>query len=777
MNWSSGFMAKKKREIISFIYLSVLFILAFQVFPSMQERNAQEKNSLQPTLPQMEEQLKTVVGTARLSLLNKTAQAYISSNRERSLTLLREALLLARKLDNPMELYSALSLLGAWYYVANQYDEAVTYYLEILLLEPRLENRQQIANAMVNIAMVYWKLKKYRLSETYCRRALAIRREGVCSPMELGATLNQLGLALNGRKKFTEALPHFLQALSLYKKVGSQRRLASVLTNINNVYSGLGEREKAVDYLSEALEVYKQIDNRWGEANALLGLGALNLQLGHKQSALQFLEKSMHQAREIDAQEILEQVYFNLSAYYEKEGDFLNASLYFDQFHEIMELQEKERKRSERAVMNAIYERQKKEDQLTLLRRSEVRDWELARYMVLSAVAALLFIGSLLVRFRSSRRSGHLLSNSEKRYRNLFTAGGSAVFLVHEGEILECNDMAPLMFGTVRDRFIGGNLKDFSPLLQPDGRNSQKVGRHYADTAIAGEPQRFYKKYLRADGTPFDAMVTLAAVPLERGPVLQAVIDDISQRRKLEEERIRSVKLETVDLLTGGIARDSNLYLADMKLNLEKAKGLVCGSLFQSLSKVEEALLAAEKLTEMFITIAEGGFLPMKPTDIGAVIRGASCVSNPTFPIQCDIPADLGFVCCDESQVRRLIDIVVKNAFDAVAGSRTDRQGKVTLSVCSMQLGAEIPQLPAGGYIRITVGDNGEGIAEDILPKVFDPYFTTRNEVTRKGLGMSLAVAQAVTARHMGFIKLVSQLGVGTLCTIYLPTLCGEKGK
>ncbi|HEY6012020.1 MAG TPA: PAS domain S-box protein, partial [Nitrospirota bacterium] len=259
------------------------------------------------------------------------------------------------------------------------------------------------------------------------------------------------------------------------------------------------------------------------------------------------------------------------------------------------------------------------------------------------------------------------------------------------------------------------------------------------------------------------------AVPLRNEnneiSALLGVTRDITERKKLEEELIKAQKLESVGLLAGGIAHDFNNLLTAILGNISLAKMQVSTvhKAFARLEEAEKASLRARDLTQQLLTFARGGAPVRKTTSIIDVIREASQFALRGSAVSCTIivPDDLRPVEVDEGQMSQVIHNLIINADHSMPAG-----GIITITGENVFIsGKDALPLPEGEYVHIAVRDQGMGIEKELLPRIFDPYFTTK----RTGSGLGLATTYSIMKRHDGHISVESEVGVGTTFHLYLP--------
>ncbi|MBN1355005.1 PAS domain S-box protein [bacterium] len=247
--------------------------------------------------------------------------------------------------------------------------------------------------------------------------------------------------------------------------------------------------------------------------------------------------------------------------------------------------------------------------------------------------------------------------------------------------------------------------------------------------------------------------------------VLVGIIRDITHFRRLEEERLRASKLESIGLLAGGIAHDFNNILTGILGYINIAGKLTPpeSRIGELLRKAEEASFRATGLTRQLLTFSKGGE-PIKTVtylhdvvrdSTELVLRGTAITCEFDFPVECwPVEIDIG-------QISQVINNLVINSVQAMPES-----GNISIRCENIERTPEYSDFLSGDrYVRISIRDEGSGISEEDLPRVFDPYFTTKT----MGSGLGLATSYSIIKRHQGHITLDSKPGKGTTAVVYIP--------
>ena len=248
------------------------------------------------------------------------------------------------------------------------------------------------------------------------------------------------------------------------------------------------------------------------------------------------------------------------------------------------------------------------------------------------------------------------------------------------------------------------------------------------------------------------------------------VFRDITERQKTEDERRKAETLEQLGLLAGGIAHDFNNLLTAIIGNISLASLLLPPNdeMVVRLNDAKNASLRARDLAQQLLTFARGGAPIKKTASIGKLIQDTVSFSlrgshsRSEFHFGADLwPAEI-----DPGQISQVIANLVVNADQAMPNGGTLRVSCDNFNYDG-QTEPTVSDLSPGDYIRISIKDEGTGISEHYLKRIFDPYFTTKSH----GNGLGLATTYSIIKNHNGLITVESQIHVGSTFTIYLPAL------
>lgn len=324
------------------------------------------------------------------------------------------------------------------------------------------------------------------------------------------------------------------------------------------------------------------------------------------------------------------------------------------------------------------------------------------------------------------------LQRSEANFRKLAETAPALIYVYRDGRLLYVNSTFESAASLSREE-----LFEMNPIELID-INYQELIQKNALARQKGENIRPYEfSFTDRNGQQRWGYLYADTLEYEGSPAIVGMIVDITERKRLEEYMLQTSKLESVGLLAGGIAHDFNNILTVISGNVSLAKMILDADneIADILTEVEQATLQARDLTQQLLTFSKGG-APIKETasikellqeSASFVLRGSNVICN------YHIADDLWPVSIDKGQISQVINNLIINADQAMPEG-----GIIHLSAENVDSVFELPpSLKTAEYIKITIQDEGTGIVDKHLDKIFDPYFTTK----QKGHGLGLTTS------------------------------------
>jgi PAS domain S-box-containing protein len=289
------------------------------------------------------------------------------------------------------------------------------------------------------------------------------------------------------------------------------------------------------------------------------------------------------------------------------------------------------------------------------------------------------------------------------------------------------------------------------------------------DVFATGEPHTAVHKHLNRDGEILFVEVKAFPNKNESGDVASVIemISNITERHLLEEERLKTQKLESIGTLAGGIAHDFNNLLQGVFSHISMARMSIDRKeeSMDMLNRAEEALHQTVSLTNQLLTFAKGGKPVKEHVSVLPVVENATrfALSGSSCDYEILPQGDLWQVSGDAGQIGQVIQNIALNADQSMP-----QGGRISVTVSNVPADRKRPAaLKNGDYVLISIRDSGSGVPEESRERIFDPYFTTKE----KGSGLGLATSHSIIRNHDGIIDVESRPGEGATFTIYLPAV------
>lgn len=316
-----------------------------------------------------------------------------------------------------------------------------------------------------------------------------------------------------------------------------------------------------------------------------------------------------------------------------------------------------------------------------------------------------------------------------------------------------------------------------TPAFLRSGRHDESFYRNLHQTIYAGRTWKGDITNRRKDGTLYVIEATISPVFDEQGEITHfvSVRRDVTKERQFEKVRERIQRLEAIGTLAGGIAHDFNNILVPIMGYTELCKDIVPpgSQLKQYLDQILLAANRARELVRQILSFSRQAEHEKVPLDIRLVVKEALKLIRAALPADIQISQQIepGNECvlADPTEIHQVIMNLCTNAQHAMA----EKGGTLSVSLRAVnvdeRLAASRPGLHPGPYLHLTVGDTGCGIPEEIRDRIFEPYFTTKEE--DGGTGLGLATVHGIVTGCGGIISERSEPLQGTVFELYFPVV------
>ena len=375
------------------------------------------------------------------------------------------------------------------------------------------------------------------------------------------------------------------------------------------------------------------------------------------------------------------------------------------------------------------------------------------------------------------------LRQSEEQYRSVVENVKEVIFQADmDGRFQFLNPAWETMTGFSVEASLGTPFWKY--VYSPDKRKNEEHLRALA--AREKESARYETRYRTKAGGIRWIEAYLQTVRDAKGAItgLLGTLNDITERKQLEEQLRHAHKLEAVGQLTGGVAHEFNNLLTAITGSLALVLDqLPPGSDLHSLvDTAEQAAWRAAGLTQQLLSFSRRSPIDRRPQNLGEEAQKAARLLRQAIDrriqMEVEVGDDLWPILADAGQMNQLIMNLCVNARDALleqieknTGAPADWEPRILIRVENVQVGDAhchaYPNAKYGDHVRLSVSDNGIGIEEEIRHRIFEPFFTTKK--VGRGTGLGLSAVYGIVAAHQGWIELESAKDEGTTFWVYFP--------
>jgi PAS domain S-box-containing protein len=353
-------------------------------------------------------------------------------------------------------------------------------------------------------------------------------------------------------------------------------------------------------------------------------------------------------------------------------------------------------------------------------------------------------------------------------------AAANAIVITNRGGAIQwVNDAFTRLTGYGREEVVGHTCR-----LLKSGMQDADFYRELWQTVIAGAVWQGVLTNKRKDGTLHDEEMTITPVRSAAGEITHfiAIKQDISERRRLEQQFLRAQRMESIGLLAGGIAHDLNNVLAPVLMALPLLRNdLGANERETILETLERSVRRGTNIVQQVLTFARGVEGRRVAVQLRHLLREMGRIVEETFPrdirIKVSAASDLWLLQGDPTQIHQVLLNLAVNARDAMPNG-----GQLSFLARNVEL-KEPRQfqhfsIAPGAYVSVSVVDTGSGISPDIMERMFEPFFTTKP--VGKGTGLGLSTVLGIVKSHGGLVQVESRIGSGSTFTVFLPAARNE---
>ncbi|RKX84646.1 MAG: hypothetical protein DRP58_06940, partial [Spirochaetes bacterium] len=395
-------------------------------------------------------------------------------------------------------------------------------------------------------------------------------------------------------------------------------------------------------------------------------------------------------------------------------------------------------------------------------------------------ILTLISTGILIKYLRDSTNESKM---NEERFRSITEKLNLGIFsYTPDGKLNYANDYLCEKLGYSREEIL---TKNFIEFIHPDHRQ-MIIERAKARLGGKEVVENYEIKSIFKDGSIHWLDLSASMVSVDDKVLVLGGIFDITNKKELEkqvfeekEQLEKAQKLESLGVLAGGIAHDFNNLLTGImgnisliNLYMEKKDD---AKIEKSLKNIQQVVKRASDLTNQLLTFSKGGSPILKVASLENIIRENTSfvLSGSNVDYNIEIANNLWDVNIDTGQISQVVQNLIINSDQAM-----QEGGNIEIRLENTN-GKDIPnipgtEIPPGEYVQIEIKDTGKGIPKEIINKIFDPYFTTK----QTGNGLGLATVYSIIDKHNGYIDLKSTENEGTVFTLYLPkAIIKNRGK
>jgi signal transduction histidine kinase/FixJ family two-component response regulator len=375
---------------------------------------------------------------------------------------------------------------------------------------------------------------------------------------------------------------------------------------------------------------------------------------------------------------------------------------------------------------------------------------------------------------------------SEERFSKAFSFSPMpmAICACADNRFLDANTSFSRLTGYSAEQLVNRNITELKlwDITKPTNSSGEKGGGPAEGTPAAGSSAVALEGGVRnqpailhgRDGANRHIVLWTEPITLGTEACLLIIAEDVTEHLKLESQLRQSQKMEAVGCLAAGIAHEFNNLLTVIQghAGLLGSPGISQSCATESVERIAQASQRAASLTRRLLSFSRKQPVQLKPLDLSKAVQGLQKMLGQLmgehYRLELDCQRELPATRADEGNIEQVLINLTLNARDAMPEGGAIRIATSDIEVDQMAALENLDARP-GRFVRLAVSDSGCGMTPEVISRIFDPFYTTKE--IGKGTGLGLSTVQAIVQQHQGWIEVESQPGHGSTFKIFLPAL------
>ena len=676
---------------------------------------------------------------------------YFLNDLEKALLFFQRSLKIREKIGEPKDIVSSLNNISVIYSDWHDNEKSLEYLKKILEMYERQDDKIEIANSLLNIGVVYENMRNFDKALEYLLRSLKVY-EDIEDDEGIASAYSNIGIIFKDLSNYEKAIEHHLKSLEIREKIGDYNGVSNALNNIGIIYDELKNYDKALEYYQLALKQSEALENHDKTANVLNNIGVIFDELKEYDKALEYYQQALTKFKKIDDRYGISNTLNNIGVVYENKALYAKALEYYQQSLEINKTIHYEKGiAASYSNIGSIY----------LLMDNEEKALE---YLLASIdIAKKIDLKDLII--ESYEKISKLYSKQKNfkaalQYYKKFATLKDSIFTKES-----IKEISGLQTTYEVQRLMEKQEKEIE-LLQKDNEiyrleaEKQKLTRSRFYFAIIVLVILTFLAYYRYQ-LKKRANVLLDQLVKEKTKDLQETNEkltlEITERKKLEAQlRIRE-RLAGIGELAAGVAHEIRNPIAIMKSTAQYCKTKYKQSDAEINELMDIFIESSDKVNttvKSLLEFARPQKSEMKQRDLKDIVEKMiqfvenKCAAH-NVRIVTHFHRHVPLITLNLPQVEGALVNLILNAIDAMP-----KGGVINISIHKKH-----------NMALLSVKDNGTGISEEHLHKIFNPFFTTKS----KGTGLGLNLVYQTMNFHQGKVEIISTENEGTTATLYFP--------